>query len=402
MTALAITSDGKCIIVAMADGNVRVLAAGTGQELRQFKGDAQAALAVALAPDDKVLATGGRDQAVHLWDMATGQELSVLNGHQGVVTSLAFVPEGQLLASGSLDRTIHLWDATTGRSCRKLVGHEGQVTGVAFAPDGKTLASGDLDFGVNEVEGRPYTIYWPHTVRLWDVATGRELRRLPSGGHLVAFSPDGKFLAGAGLETEMQTDQGRARRAKGGKWFTEKPDVQIKGSSTLLLWDTASGKGKLRLSGRGTALAFSPDGRLLATSRGTDLHHGGKLLQNASAVAGDGRLRLWEIATGQEILTFPEAVQPTVLAFAPDGRSLVAGMKDGSILLCDVAPGVSRKTRPTSAGQTAIVCGGLWQQRMQWRRTGKRGCSVPRATRQSSFSGSDCGPRRRTIRSCSA
>ena len=90
------------------------------------------------------------------------------------VNSVVFSPDGKTLASGGRDDTVRLWDVATGEEARRLTGHGVSVNSVVFSPDGKTLASGGFD----------------GTVRLWDVATGEEARRLT--GHEVA--PAGKKL----------------------------------------------------------------------------------------------------------------------------------------------------------------------------------------------------------------
>ena len=78
-----------------------------------------------------------------------------LTGHTGNVWSVAFSPDGKTLASGSADGTVRLWDVATHRQIgAPLTGHTDNVWSVAFSPDGKTLATGSPD----------------HTVRLWDVA----------------------------------------------------------------------------------------------------------------------------------------------------------------------------------------------------------------------------------------
>jgi len=104
---------------------------------------------------------------------------------------VAYSPDGKSLASGSSDNTVRLWDVATGNELRRLEGHADWVWSVAFSPDGKSLASGSSD----------------NTVRLWDVAAGKELRRLE--GHAasvlsVAFSPDGKSLASGSYDKTVR------------------------------------------------------------------------------------------------------------------------------------------------------------------------------------------------------
>jgi len=122
-----------------------------------------------------------------------------LTGHEDKVTSVAFSPDGKTVLSGSDDNTLKLWEVATGREIRTLTGHGNDVNSVAFSPDGKTVLSGSID----------------KTLKLWEVATGREIRTLT--GHedkvtSVAFSPDGK-------------------KVLSGSW-----------DRTLKLWEVASGQ----------------------------------------------------------------------------------------------------------------------------------------------------------------
>jgi hypothetical protein len=159
--------------------------------------------AVAFSPDGTILASGGPYVPIKLWDAATGKErLSFAENVTPTVCSVAFSPDGKTLASGQggyADEPpkpdpgeIKLWDVATGKELITLKGHTELVRSVAYSPDGKTLASGSED----------------KTIKLWDVTTGKERATLT--GHMggvrsVAFSPDGKTLAsGAGDPGEIK------------------------------------------------------------------------------------------------------------------------------------------------------------------------------------------------------
>jgi WD40 repeat protein len=105
----------------------------------------------------------------------------IFRGHTDSVGGIAFSPDGKNLVTSSADSSVRLWDVATGTEVRRFVGHPVNAFGAAFSPDGKYVVSSGRD----------------GTARLWDVQTGREVRRFT--GHAsevrtVVFSPDGKYI----------------------------------------------------------------------------------------------------------------------------------------------------------------------------------------------------------------
>ncbi len=207
------------------------------------------------------------------------------------VTSVAFSPDGRFLATGRDDLTVKLWDVATGQEMRTLSGHKSRITDVAFSPDGRLFASTS-----NE-----------RRVKLWDVATGQEARII-LGEHTlgitsVDFAPDGKTLASGSHDNTIKL------------W-----DI-----STMLNTGAATGQEVRTLSGHTSgviSVAFSPDGRLLASG------------------SNDKTIKLWDVATGQVAHTLSSHDKWVhCVSFSPDGQTLASGSDDGTIKLWDVKTG---------------------------------------------------------------
>jgi WD40 repeat protein len=266
-------------------GEVWLWDARTGRLVHRLMADPSLVYRVAFAPDGRTVATGGRDSVVKLWDIATGRLARSLpgrpSGHlnylQDAVGALAFSHDGTRLAAGfgrpglldpGYDQVVKVWDVASGRELRTLTGLGNSVPMLAFAPDDRTLAAACHD----------------RTVRLWSTATWRELPALrgPGPWQAVAFAPDGRTLA-AGVET----------------------------FGLIRLWDAVDGRAIRDLQGHASGvmdLSFAPDGRTLASA------------------SRDRSVKLWDLATGRELRTLRGHEGMVFgLAFAPDNRALATG-----------------------------------------------------------------------------
>jgi WD40 repeat protein len=114
---------------------------------------------MATSPDQRLVATGDGN-AITVTDVQTQKQLIRMQGHRDKVTALAISPDGKLLASGSQDKTVGLWDLATGRQLRRFAVGAG-VDRVSFSKDGKTLTTRETD----------------KTLREWEIATGKELKQ---------------------------------------------------------------------------------------------------------------------------------------------------------------------------------------------------------------------------------
>ncbi len=272
----------------------------TGSQLR----------ALALSPDGKTLATAGTDDTVTLIDLAGGRRRALAPKHSGWIEALDFSPDGALLASASRDKTARIWDVSTGTRLHELTGHRDFLRGVAFSPDGLKLLTGSYD----------------GTARVWDVVVGRATAELTQESVTsVAWSPRGDvFVTGTAL--------GRVH-----VW-----DAQSHQLKAVL--DAHYDPANLKLSGEQRwrsgvfGLAFSPDGRLLASA------------------SWDGTAKIIDIASGRENLILrghDSGLQ--AVAFSPDGRRVASGSLDDSVRLWDLASGRNAGSHGTHKGDVNDV-----------------------------------------------
>lgn len=330
-TTLALSPDGSLIAVGLS-GAVRLLRARDGAVLHDVPAPRRDASvrSVAFSPDGGTLAAGQVDGALLLVRVRDGAVLRTLEGHGEIADAIAFSPDGRTLAAGTYWGAIRLWRARGGSSLRTFPSAPSGVMALAFSPDGRTLASGHDD----------------ELVRLWDVEGGVALRALP--GHryrtfAVAFSPDGRILA-TGSDNDrvvrlFRVADGALLRALPGHEFNTISLAFSPDAGTLL---TAASDGTVR-SWR------VRHGAALLSRRFRDYPVGVAFTRDASRVAvkeHGGTVRIFALSDGSPVRTLAvtDGLSSSALAFSPDGRVLASGSGDGVVHRWRVDDGAPLRT----------------------------------------------------------
>lgn len=389
---IALSPDGRWLATGSTDGTVRIWEIASNREVFKATNKIKAPTSVQFSPDGRFLAMGSLDCSVRLWQAKTGQEVTLVAHTLGSgISSIAFSPDGSLLAAGSHDGTAKVWETATGNMLSHLISSRNNfwhpdVRHIAFSPDGRWLATANSDStakvweaatgrlvaqmvhrggdgwgrsAVNCVAFNPKgrwlaTASDDKTARIWEAMSGREMVRIKHVFEVksVAYSPDGLFLATGTYGGTAQIFLAMAAEEHAGKTWSKT------GLESISLTETR--------------VAFSPDGKYLATWRTSDdtaslwevsgggriydydsvlvgremfrMTHGDKINQVAFSAHGkmvasasqDGTAVLWEIKSGQELGRLSNLKPATCIAYDPQGKWLAAGSKGKIVRLWEV------------------------------------------------------------------
>jgi WD40 repeat protein len=340
----------------------------TGRQLYRFGLPSQSVVPY-FSHDGKILAMTEGNPFVHLLDASTGKSLRSLKTHEVNLLNLhtpypvagaAFSPDDKTLISAGGDGAIRFWEVATGREMRKIDAHTDGVCRIAMSRDGSRLASVRW---TKLVQGAQTSWFPENKIRLWDVASGKELLQIvvpsteneqghPFGPSIFEFTPDGKALVTAGVDR------------------------------ILRVWDISTGKELRRFEdhkGSITAMAIDPTGKNLAivdagqTIRVRDLASGQDLVptgghrngiwrvavsssgQTITTAASDRTIHQWDAITGRELKHWEAPEGPMrILNYSSDGRTLFSAGGDKTVRFWDSKTGKELTRRAGFEGDLRI------------------------------------------------
>ncbi|HEV3259357.1 MAG TPA: sigma-70 family RNA polymerase sigma factor [Gemmataceae bacterium] len=309
---ILVTADGSRVVSRGQDYEAHIWDGANGKHLRRFQGGWYGGLA--MSPDGRFLAWLVSDESVQftvpqepktiyygsrirLYDIVADKFVDRFSAFKGGAQDLAFTHDGKKLITA--DRPagmVRIWDFEAAQEERSfhlvtdaLKKRSYRVERAQLSPDGKTVAVNYIEHSLIDKWGLAGP---PHEVRLWDVATGKELSQL-DGGYPIdrAFSPDGRLVVTQGGNSVYEIATGQRVAA-----LPDDPVLYIR------------------------AAAFSRDGRFLATA------------------VPDGVIQIWEVATWTKRNEFKGYQDRLItLTFGPGGQ-LFSGNVDTTVLAWDTRP----------------------------------------------------------------
>ncbi len=313
VTALAFSADGRRLFSASPDGTIRVwdgtpLAQGPPLRHRPLQGHEGPVFGLAFSPDGRYLATGALDGTARLWDVGARKLLHTLPGQD--VSTVAFHDGGRRLTTVSTDGTLVQWDPATGERRRTLRAHLGPIWNsnfcAGFSADGERLASLSKD----------------RAVHVWETDSGREVVSSSEGAALpqsAYLSPDGRRVAIAGIGSLRILEVASKKPVAAWSLSFQHGVYQLAFSADgrrlagasldggVRVWDIKSEKllHTFRHRDRVACVAFHPNGKQLASG------------------SCDNTTRVWDLETDREVDTlYGNIGYVMALAYSPDGKLL--------------------------------------------------------------------------------
>jgi WD40 repeat protein/uncharacterized caspase-like protein len=312
------------------------------------------AMAQSKSPTDKVRPVTHIPSQDALQAPPAGTTIKISIGHSGFVSAVKFAPNGHWLVSAGAPGEIKLWDVASGRLLRTLKQDETLIYGIAVSPDSRQIVSSTSKY-----------------LKFWNAATGELQRTIPlKAGHSVAYSLDGRdiFVVDGDVVRSFDVESGAVKKTFKSPVVKKRPSgfysMTLSADGRLLaagdidtcvcsitVWDIQSGRVVTTISAHSdivSALAFSPDGRSIASGSGDktakiwDVSTGrllwtleghtnrvGSVLfsRDGKQVVTAGWLedsRIWDVATGQLLGTFDGEQRTSELALSRDGSLLAS------------------------------------------------------------------------------
>jgi WD40 repeat protein len=273
---------------------------------------------IAYRPDGRVLAAGAVD-GLYLWSLPDRHRHPTLGAGRWY-TAVAWSHDGRYLAAVRQENSlIDVWQSGNAAPLATLAGHQGAILSLAWGADDATLASASAD----------------STVMVWNVSGGNVRYRLqhPYIVFGVSISPDGQQLASAGNGLRLwDLANGKLTRTFstiGGFAIAFSPDGTLLATGDgdkIQLWSADDGALVRTMTGHtdlvGT-IAFSPDGRFLASGSGSS---------QSTRGPQDTSVRIWRLQDGRQLASHSgHRDVVTGVAFSPDGTMVASSSDDGTV-----------------------------------------------------------------------